>query len=71
MADTWQVRIPAKRWMAGVEHFTTKNAALAFIQKWNDTEKASGYQSLDFVRVPGTKIFTAWYNYREKGLDNR
>jgi len=57
MTADWQVRIPGGRWMAGSVQFNTKRAALAFIEKCNMTELVSGHESIEFVRVPGTKIY--------------
>ena len=40
--NMWIVRIPAGRWMAGVNRFNSKGKALDFIDRWNQAEAKSG-----------------------------
>lgn len=47
----YQVKIPAGRWMAGVNRFFRVNEALAFMDRWNAVEVNSGNASLCWHRT--------------------
>jgi hypothetical protein len=50
----WKVCIPKGRWMAGVNSFNTKYAAIRFIERWNEVEAKSGAFKITFVREDKT-----------------
>lgn len=51
--NKWVVKVPAGRWMAGIQRFTTKKQALAFIARWNEVETEAGNEYVEFVRAEG------------------
>lgn len=46
----WTVNIPQGRWMAGANHFRTKERALSFIHRWNQVEVNAGNDSVTFEK---------------------
>ncbi len=46
----WKVHIPAGRWMAGVETFSTKRRAMNFIEDWNKIAIKVGETPVEFVQ---------------------
>jgi hypothetical protein len=46
----WKVFIPAGRWMAGANSFSTKKRAMEFMDRWNTVEVNSGHFSICWMR---------------------
>ena len=49
---SWKVKVPAGRWMAGIQTFKTKRAAESFADRWQQVEVNCGN-----LPVPIPEIF--------------